>query len=71
MYNDDIFNALCRLWFEEEVRLEAKAQNSLDVLLRSGGSNHEVMLDYIESCARLNYFRDYIVDVLKWLSNFR
>lgn len=71
MSSDDIFNALCRLWNEEEVRLEQNVQNTLDTLWRSGGTSHELMLDYIEACARLNYWKGYIADILIWLRNFK
>lgn len=71
MSKDDVFNTLRRLWAVEEVRLQEQAQNALDTLWRTGGTDHNLMLNYIESCAKLNYFKSYMLDVLNWVRHFK
>ena len=69
MSRDEIFNKLCEIFFAEEVRLEAQ----IDVLqfrLRHSNFDKLTMIEYIQAVAVREYFRKYMLDVLRYLRFF-
>jgi hypothetical protein len=69
MSRDEIYNALCSVFFNEEVRLLNKVQE-LEAFVHQHGADDGTMLELIRARARLNYFRTYILDVLKYIKYF-
>ena len=66
---DDIFNALCAVFFAEEVRLQDKVSD-IETRMRQRGADPYTMLELNQAHACLDYFRTYIMSVLNFLKNF-
>lgn len=69
MSKDDIFNALCSIFFQEEIRLMNEVSN-IEYLIRYRGAADDSMLELIQARAKLNYFRNYMREVLDFLKYF-
>ncbi|MEE1319611.1 MAG: hypothetical protein UHD05_08870 [Ruminococcus sp.] len=69
MSRDEMYNALCAVFFAEEVRLLNKV-TELEELLHRRKLDDEIMLELIRARARLKYFRKYILEVLEYLRYF-
>lgn len=70
MSQDDIYNALCEIFFNEEVRLLNRI-SELETYIRCSGSDDTVMLELIRARARFTYFKSYMKDVLNYLKYFK
>ena len=69
MSREEIFNKLCEIFFAEEVRLEAQI-DMLQFRLRTSNFDKFTMVEYIQAVAVLEYFRKYMLDVLRYLRFF-
>lgn len=69
MSRDEMYNALCAVFFSEEVRLLNRIQELEDFIWKSGADD-EALLELIRARARLKYFRTYILEVLEYLRQF-
>lgn len=70
MSADDIFNALCAVWIQEDKRLSDKVKE-LEALIRYRTDNDALLLELIRARARREYFLAYIVEVLDYVKHFR
>ena len=66
---DDIYNALCAVFFNEEIRLENSVRE-IEYRMWQRGADANVIIELIQAQARFDYFRTYILDVLRFLNNF-
>lgn len=69
MSKDDIFNALCAVFFAEEVRLQ-NAVSDIEYRMWQRGADVYTYIELIQAQTRLDYFRTYILDVLEFLKKF-
>lgn len=69
MSKDDIYNALCAVFFAEEVRLQDRISDIQYRMWQRGADTH-LHIELIQAQARLDYFRGYMMDVLNFLKNF-
>lgn len=69
MSKDEIYNALCRVFFAEEVRL-SDIVHHLEYFIWQHGSTPERQVELIQAQARLDYFKSYMLDVLKFLKYY-
>ncbi len=69
MSKDDIYNALCAVFFAEEIRLEDSVRE-IEYRMWQRGADTHTYIEFIQAQARLDYFRTYILDVLRYLNNF-
>lgn len=66
---DDIYNALCAVFFAEEVRLQERISD-IQYRMWQRGADANVIIELIQAQARFDYFRTYMLDVLNFLKNF-
>ena len=69
MSRDDIYNALCSVFFQEEIRLLNEV-SQIEYMIRYRGADDGSMLKLIQARAKLNYFRTYIREILDFLKYF-
>lgn len=69
MSKDDIYNALCAVFFAEEVRLQDRISD-IQYRMWQRGADANVIIELIQAQARFDYFRTYMLDVLNFLKNF-
>ena len=69
MSKDDIYNALCAVFFAEEVRLQDRISD-IQYRMWQRGADANVIIELIQAQSRYDYFRTYILDVLNFLKNF-
>lgn len=70
MSRDEIFNKLCEIFFAEEVRLEARI-DMLQHKLKHSDFDRMTMIEYIQAVAERDYFRKYMLDILRHLKFFQ
>lgn len=69
MSKDEIFNKLCEIFFNEEVRLLNRV-SFLERYVRYHNSDSQALIELIEARANLKYFRTYLMDVLNFIKLF-
>lgn len=69
MSRDEIFNKLCEIYYNEEVRLMNRV-SELERMVRYNSTDNYLLVELIQARARLEYFRIYILDVLNFLKFF-
>lgn len=69
MSKDDIYNALCAVFFAEEVRLQDRISD-IQYRMWQRGADANIIIELIQAQARYDYFRTYMLDVLNFLKNF-
>ncbi len=69
MSKDEIFNKLAEIFYNEEVRLMNRV-DTLERYVRYHSTDTQALIELIEVRANYNYFKSYILDVLKFLSLF-
>lgn len=69
MSKDDIYNALCAVFFAEEVRLQDRISD-IQYRMWQRGADTNIIIELIQAQARYDYFRTYMLDVLNFLKNF-
>ena len=69
MSKDDIYNALCAVFFAEEVRLQ-DAVSDIEYRMWQRGADVYTYIELIQAQTRLDYFRTYIMSVLNFLKTF-
>lgn len=69
MSRDDIFNALCAFYFQEELRLLNEV-SELEYFIRYRAADDSSILKLIQARAKLKYFRENIRELLDYLKYF-
>lgn len=69
MSRDEIFNALCAVFFAEEVRLQ-DAVSDIEYRMWQRGADVYTYIELVQAQTRLDYFRTYIMSVLNFLKTF-
>lgn len=69
MSKDDIYNALCAVFFAEEVRLQDRISD-IQYRMWQRGADINTYIELIQAQTRYDYFRTYMLDVLNFLKNF-
>ncbi len=69
MSKDDIYNALCAVFFAEEVRLQERISD-IQYRMWQRGADINLHIELIQAQACFDYFRTYMLSVLNFLKNF-
>lgn len=69
MSMDNCYDALMQIWLIEDVRL---ADNIIEIEQRifKFGYDRQAIIEYIEACAKRQYFKEYIWELLRWLKPY-
>lgn len=70
MLSEDMYNRICNLFNTEDVRLENNIIEHQNYIFRFRPSEPVPYIRLIQAQARFDYFRTYILDVLRFLNNF-
>ena len=65
-----MFNRICNIFFEEDVRLENNIIECQNYIFRYRPSDPVPYIKLIQAQAEKNYFDRYIFTLLDWFNNF-
>ncbi|MBR3908964.1 MAG: hypothetical protein IKJ50_04510 [Clostridia bacterium] len=64
---DELYNRLSYLFFEEQRRLECDVEEKLK-RVTFNRSDVYALIEYVKAVERAEYFRCYMLDILRWIS---
>ena len=70
MIDDDLYNKLCILFFQEEVRLENNVIDAQNYIFKYRPNTPEAYIKLAQAEAIRNYFDKYMTSFLRWIDYY-
>lgn len=70
MLSEDMYNRICNIFNQEDVRLENNITEYQNYIFRFRPSDPAAYIRLIQAQAEKDYFDRYIYSLLNWLNNF-
>lgn len=70
MIDDDLYNKLCILFFQEEVRLKNNVIDAQNYILKYTPSDPVPYIELVKAQAISDYFDKYMYSFLRWIDHY-
>lgn len=70
MIDDDLYNKLCLLYFQEEVRLKNNVIDAQNYILKYRPTDPVPYIRLAQAEAILDYYGKYMCSILRWIDHY-
>lgn len=70
MIDDDLYNKLCLLYFQEEVRLKNNVIDAQNYIFKYRPTDPVPYIKLAQAEAIANYYDKYMYSILRWIDNY-
>lgn len=70
MIDDDLYNKLCMLSFQEEFRLENNVIDAQNYILKFRPDTPEAYIELVKAQAIKSYYDKYMTSFLRWIDHY-